>query len=215
MDLMDDESMQHIRFQIPMCVGQRYGQPPEGLVDASSPSTNTRVRFNVNVQMKGVIKPQDVISPSHPEITVASYQTHLGRPSRHRISAKFRSREFLQRDFVLCIQAADLTNSRCFAELDSRGTVAMQFTLVPSFDILPVATHEYIFLVDRSGSMGGSRIETATKTIALLLRALPSQGTTFNIFSFGDFCDSLWPASLQYSQITLDQAVSLLVMLAK
>ncbi|KAJ3552371.1 hypothetical protein NM688_g4182 [Phlebia brevispora] len=207
MDLLDDDSEKQIRFQIPMYVGQRYGDLPPGMVHALSPS-QTRIRFNVQIQTKGQIRPQDVNSPSHPAISVARYQTHLGRPSRHRITVKYRSRQFLDKDFVLRVQAAGLELPRCFLERDDRGTVAMQLTLMPHFELPPVAAQEYIFLVDRSGSMGGSRIGTAKRTLILLLRTLPSEHTIFNIFSFGSTCDSLWESSRPYAQAALENATT-------
>jgi hypothetical protein len=56
--------------------------------------------------------------------------------------------------------------------------------------------------------MGGSRIETAKRTLVMLLRAPPSQGTQFNIFSFGSRCSSLWESSVAYTESTLAAAVS-------
>ena len=193
-----------------MCVGDRYGTPPAELHGASSPSSKTRVRFTAHIQMRGVI--ESATSPSHPEIYVAPYQTHLGRPSRHRAIAKLRSPDYLYTDIILHIKVAGLDVPRCFAERDPRGSrsLALQLTLVPKLDLPPVPNQEFIFLVDRSGSMGGSRIETAKKTLALLLRFLPGSraATTFNIFSFGSHCDSLWQVSEPYSDVTMKQAVS-------
>jgi hypothetical protein len=213
MDLMDNDLSHQVRLQLPMWVGERYGQLPQGMVDASAPSKRTRVSFDAHIQMKGVIS--SVASPSHPNVQVESYMTRAGRRSRHRATAKFRSPEFLQEDFVLVVEAAGLDLPRCFAEADPRGSdsLAMQLTLMPKFDLPRVASQEYIFLVDRSGSMSGHRIETAKRTLVALLRTMPGDGTTFNIFSFGSpRCDSLWtPGSQPYTDKSIAQAVSFLL----
>ncbi|KAF7306502.1 hypothetical protein MIND_00441500 [Mycena indigotica] len=207
--LPNDANTDEVRFQLPMCVGERYGPPLPALVGAAAPSSSTRIRITMEIQTNGTI--QSITSPSH-QITQSAHKKSSNRPSRRRITVKYRSHSYLENDFVVVVRADGLDDPRCFAELqrDPTGrhsdTVAMQITLVPRFKLQTVVGQEYIFLVDRSGSMAGGRIETAKRTLNLLLRMLPTKGSSLNIFSFGSHCDSLWPTSQAYNQSFLETA---------
>ncbi|KAJ3482315.1 hypothetical protein NLI96_g7056 [Meripilus lineatus] len=204
-DLMNDDLTDQIRFQLPMCVGMRYGSLPDTMVDASAPTSSTRVRIVVGIQTKGDI--QSVTSPSHPQFLAYPFKEDDGEPSSNRMIASYESPDFLSQDFVVNVQARGLDEPRCFAENDPKhGSVSLQLTMVPKLNLPPIASQEYIFLVDRSGSMTGSRIETAKRTLVMLLRSLPASGTSFNIFSFGSHSSKMFPASSEYTQDSLTSA---------
>jgi len=65
---------------------------------------------------------------------------------------------------------------------------------------------EFVFLIDRSGSMSGDRIEMARDSLSLFLKSLP-QDSWFDVVSFGDSYLSLNGVSLKYSQESLEQSV--------
>ena len=69
------------------------------------------------------------------------------------------------------------------------------------------AACEFIFLVDRSGSMSGRFIRSARETLTLFLKSLP-EGSYFNIIGFGSQYQKLFDESVPYSQATLDKATS-------
>jgi hypothetical protein len=204
MELMDDELRDEVRLQLPMSVGCRYGQEPPELSNASSASPGTRLSITVDVQMSGNIR--SVSSPSHAETL------HL---TSHRpgVRASFRSPTFLTQGFVLVVRSDGLDQPRCFAERrESRNsgglrTVALQLTMVPKIKLPPVPAQDYLFLVDRSGSMANTRITTAKKALVMLLRMLPNSRTSFNIFSFGFEHDALWDHSQPYNEHNLESAV--------
>ncbi|KAL1747314.1 hypothetical protein HDZ31DRAFT_80550 [Schizophyllum fasciatum] len=213
--LLNEESASDIRLHLPMHIGERYGKLPAGMAASAYPAVNVRVRISVDILCRG--KLVNVRSSSHPDdLRLRPYETDRGRASRRRVTAKYCSREFLDRDFILIVLAEGLGESRCFAELgrhptDRRlRTLALQLVLVPKVPPPPVSRREFVFLVDRSGSMGedgGAPIETAKKTLQVLLLMLPAQGTYFNIFSFGGHSDSLWLRSRPYDEGTLDEAM--------
>ncbi|KAH3756410.1 von Willebrand factor type A domain [Pelomyxa schiedti] len=66
---------------------------------------------------------------------------------------------------------------------------------------------ELIFLVDRSGSMGGSKITQAKAALQLFLRSIPL-GTLVNIIGFGSTHECMFPAAQTYSQEMLTDATS-------
>ncbi|KAL8176326.1 UNVERIFIED_CONTAM: hypothetical protein K2H54_030977 [Gekko kuhli] len=86
------------------------------------------------------------------------------------------------------------------------GDPALLVTLYPSLQCGPKAslsaTGEFLFLLDRSGSMDWRarnsnsdlppRIQSAKKTLILLLKSLPL-GCFFNIYGFGSTYDSFYP----------------------
>jgi hypothetical protein len=209
MDLMDDELKDQVRFLLPMFMGCRYGVAPAGIEEAARPYTQTRLRITVNIQMSGII--QEVQSPSHADLKHEQYRTSTGRISRRRLTIKFRSPTFLTQNFVLLVRADGLDKPRCFAEkaVGESGFVALQLTMVPKFSLPPIPSQEFIFLVDRSGSMLGNSMETSKNALSLLLPMLPNSQTSFNIYSFGSSCDSLWPQSHSYNEATLRQAVGI------
>ncbi|KAJ3529473.1 hypothetical protein NM688_g7851 [Phlebia brevispora] len=207
MDLMEDDSADQIRLLLPVCIGSRYGQPPSEMAGAKVVPPE-RIRIAVDVFMSGEIR--SITSPSHPTVAVNDdAQVQIGNvPSPRRKAAQYACQDFLTEDFVLCVKSDGLDTPRCFAERSPAGTVAMQLAVVPKLTLPNIPEQEYIFLVDRSGSMNGNRIATAKRALVLLLRALPARGTTFNVFSFGSLHDSLWEESRKYDEQSLEEATA-------
>ncbi|XP_054848954.1 von Willebrand factor A domain-containing protein 5A-like [Eublepharis macularius] len=100
------------------------------------------------------------------------------------------------------------------------GNPALLVTLYPSLRCASKpglnTTGEFIFLLDRSGSMDCStdynssdappRIQSAKETLILLLKSLPL-GCYFNIYGFGSSYDSFYPQSVEYTQQTMSESL--------
>ncbi|XP_051740416.1 von Willebrand factor A domain-containing protein 5A-like isoform X6 [Ctenopharyngodon idella] len=89
-----------------------------------------------------------------------------------------------------------------------RDPVVM-ISLYPEFpeEVMSLATQgEFVFVIDRSGSMRNTRIESAKDTLLLLLKSLP-MGCYFNIYGFGSRFESFYRKSVKYNQKTMDQAL--------
>ena len=66
---------------------------------------------------------------------------------------------------------------------------------------------EFIFLLDRSGSMSGSPITKAVQALTLFLQSLPTD-SYFNVVSFGSSFSNLFSKSRKYNKDSLQQAIS-------
>ena len=56
--------------------------------------------------------------------------------------------------------------------------------------------------------MLGSRIAAVRVALQIMLKSLPTRGTTFNLWSFGSYYTSLWPTSQHYCAQTVAAAVA-------
>ena len=66
---------------------------------------------------------------------------------------------------------------------------------------------EFIFVVDRSGSMLGISIIQALNALELFIRSLPPQ-SKFNIVSFGSDFDKMFESSIKYDDESMEEAIS-------
>lgn len=208
MDLLDEGRRDQVRLQLPMTIAERYGETPAAMLDASTTNENTFIKIAVDIITSEKI--QEIRSPTHPTIARKHYKSRTGKKSERRMFVTWSSTTFLDKDFVLTVHALGLDKPRCFAEVDPQGrnTIAMQLSFVPKFKIPPLNSQEYIFVIDRSGSMSGAPMETAKRTLEMLLHLLPDSQTTFNIFSFGSKVDGLWRKSASFNEAEMRRAIS-------
>ncbi|XP_074838771.1 von Willebrand factor A domain-containing protein 5A-like isoform X1 [Carettochelys insculpta] len=154
--------------------------------------------------------------------------TPLSHPAGSRTSAQVSLAQAppWDRDVELLVYYAELHTPSAVleaglpsAELGSlMGDPAVMVTLLPS---LPEAAPgqssagEFLFLLDRSGSMdcavssdanSPSRIASAKETLVLLLKSLPL-GCYFNIYGFGSSFESFYPQSVEYTQQTMAESL--------
>ena len=67
---------------------------------------------------------------------------------------------------------------------------------------------EFVFVVDRSGSMRGSNNDSARETLLLFLKSLP-YGCYFNVVGFGSSYKTLFDKSVLYNDENLKKATDL------
>ncbi|XP_031572137.1 von Willebrand factor A domain-containing protein 5A-like [Actinia tenebrosa] len=78
----------------------------------------------------------------------------------------------------------------------------------PEFDIsASLERGEFLFVIDRSGSMNGAKIRSARETLLLFLKSLPDS-CYFNVIGFGSSFQKLFTKSEVYSDSSVDVACS-------
>ncbi|KAL2862960.1 VIT and vWA domain-containing protein [Aspergillus lucknowensis] len=206
---------------IPTYVAPRYGNPGFEL-RMTHPLHKTKLSLDIDILTNTEIR--DVRSDTH-QVAVerGGHQRQCQRwadfvtssPSHESTSASVKldgDSACLDRDFVLVISShppieEELPHATLEISPDSKGSSAMMVEIPPSFMLRgqqPIEDTEVIFLADRSGSML-DKIPGLKSSLEFFLRGLPR--TRFNLYCFGSDFTSLWPASREYGDDTLGEAL--------
>ncbi|KAJ6476277.1 von Willebrand factor type A domain-containing protein [Mycena sanguinolenta] len=210
-ELSEDEETDSIRFHLPVHIGARYGRPISSFFWPSSFFSSTPF-LTLSMSVETIAPISKIGCPSHPILIKLGPDPNLPNfkdlPFSNYARVSLSSDSPLDKDFVLTVKSAGLDAPRCVAELHpTDNTVALGLSLVPRFKLPDLSCQEFVFMVDRSGSMKGMRIEAAKKALVIMLRALPHANSLFQIVSFGSRISSLWPEGSQpYNQATLEEA---------
>ena len=78
--------------------------------------------------------------------------------------------------------------------------------LPASLKLQPYSPSEFVFVVDCSGSMSGTNIQTAADTLITCIKSLPP-GCRFNVVAFGSTYRKLFHSSEVYSESSMESAV--------
>jgi len=210
---LHNEGTGQLRLQIPALVGPRYPVRQEMADDADVISMRLNVGFDMPSRVIGIH------SPTHPKELLCS--PLFEDPCKARALVTLRG--LPDKAMTLIVNLENALMPRCWIEPPLPGMSgggAMLAVLHPQeeaiHDLLqsPVSVDvgnaqpgelEFIFLLDRSGSMSGSPMRMATEALQLFLRSLP-EGCLFNILGFGSRFECLFPASVLYDEATLRQA---------
>ena len=190
-----------VRFTLPTTVAPRYA-PAADRVGVGRPDAETlnppvmwEVPYGLDLAIR-VATPGPITgiqSPSHP-IAVTLDGTRAVVTLAQESAA-------LDRDVVVLIEAQRLHDPQVRAERDETGQLTAALAVRPSFAAAETPA-EVIFLVDRSGSMGGSSIAQVRNALQLCLRSLTA-GCRFNVIGFGSNHVSLFDRSREYNDETL------------
>lgn len=208
-ELKHDMEVDGIRYTFPANICPRYGSPQSNPTESLQQMDGT-ISITVDAEMAEGSFIQKLQSPSHP--ISMSMGTTSSSPDSDPLLSKASAMltlgvTHLEIDFILQVIAKDTGIPK--AILETHPVIpnhrALMATLVPKFS-LPAERPEVVFVIDRSGSMAGSRIQLAKEALQVFLKSLPV-GVKFNICSFGSSHSFLFPRSVAYEQETLTKAV--------
>jgi Ca-activated chloride channel homolog len=198
---VDDEGL---RFVVPTTVSPRYapavdrtgvGRPD---ADTLNPPVTWKVPYGLNLVVSLTLPDalSRVESPTHP------IRVSLNGPQATVTLSQ--ADAALDRDFVLIVGVPNIDVPRAWIERDEDGNEAAAVGFYPRLENRSVPS-EVIFLVDRSGSMGGSSIEEVRNALQLCLRSM-TPGCRFNIIGYGSTFKPLFPESRAYDDASLADA---------
>lgn len=123
-------------------------------------------------------------------------------PGEARVSFSTQSAGLLSDSLIVFVELEDPHKPCGRVQMNEAGRKTVMAAFYPQLKLaeesITVQT-EMIFIVDRSGSMAGSRIRKVTETLQIFLRSL-TEGILFNIVGFGSKTEHLFPmGSVEYN----------------
>ncbi|MEL6346420.1 MAG: VIT domain-containing protein [Myxococcota bacterium] len=178
-----------VTFRFPLVVGQRYvpGRPKSGPPVGSGVSPDTDAspdasRISPPVLLPGMASPVQLsmtveIDPaglSIADLRCSLHDCRVTRTGDGRQVATLYPGEKLNRDFILRwrVQAGAVETALLVAPDGAGDEHTVQLTVVPPDGALPDRSRDVVFILDRSGSMGGWQMVTARRAVADMIETL-------------------------------------------
>jgi Ca-activated chloride channel family protein len=210
------------RLRLPLVAAPRYvpgaGEDPTAATPAALPLPPTAAvpdaariaaplwnldegshnRLRLRVELDAGVPLSSLVSPSH---VVFAQELAAGRQRLY-------LEDLADRDFVLEWTPEPGSEPRValFAEPNGPGADVLLMVMPPeSGEAAPRLTREVVFVIDVSGSMGGTSIRQARAALLLALERL-APGDRFNVIRFNDGHRALFPASVPADPAKLERA---------
>ncbi len=179
-----DFSNGQVEFIFPMGITPKYHRPNQNDdtkgVDAPLALDLTQVGdVEIIMEADTGLHSSDPVSPSHPLL--------ITRESKNRFGVKLDGTQLPNRDFVLRWRIDDASVQFPAWHVPAENAGTFLATLIPPMPDMaePPIPREYVFVLDRSGSMSGEPIRQAINALRACLRSLNPQDT-FAILLFDD-----------------------------
>ncbi|MBF0121356.1 MAG: VWA domain-containing protein [Desulfobacterales bacterium] len=204
-----DQFEDKLRLMIPTTISPRY--IPQEQAETLDPSEKLHIDpqrvvgdlpygLKLKVNLRASSKIISIECPSHP--------IKVSQSEKEAVVTLMGDAVQLDQDFVLTIQTEHNNEPKAVVAIDEYSNQhIVMINFLPNFSSLKHNSNDIIFIIDRSGSMGGESIEQAKKALLLCLRSL-MPGDTFNILGFGSSYETWASHSVPYNQENLDKATS-------
>ncbi|KAI6647920.1 Von Willebrand domain-containing protein [Oopsacas minuta] len=195
------EQSPHVLFNIPTTIMKPY-TPPNSSVSTPGPDfQHSKVTYTFNARVKAQM---------HCKIDKVHCNTHdcnvnYTSPHEVEVSVKKRSQNVVNKGYSLEIYLKEPHKPRIWSEKRPDNSVALMLVAYPNIQYKELTT-EIIFVVDRSGSMGGKSILEARAALKTCLELLPPS-VLFNIIGFGSDFISLFKSSQRADKSWLKRAI--------
>ncbi len=231
LEQLDLVASQFWRFRIPIAMTPRYNQRDSEVPKLTFPDNGSLFSNNTNlnpsnqtatfevesdyswecsVKIVAYSLHNTVLCPSHKqEVSVASIVEDDSRKTR--VSLALTSSP--QKDFEILINEDSFNFPSVKLARDPtlgvHGIYPQRCAMMHSEEmnhLMEFTKGDYWFIIDRSGSMDGERINIAKKALELAIRSLPSD-SYFNIISFGSDFKFLYPESARNTYTNVQDAI--------
>ncbi|XP_053392403.1 von Willebrand factor A domain-containing protein 5A-like isoform X2 [Mercenaria mercenaria] len=210
---LPQEADGRLRFTLPTILNPRYSPDVGGTVPAEGatyvPPCEIPYEFCMTATVEGYHK---VISATSDRVTLDVKFEQNNRVAKVSLCDKFQ----FDHDLSFLVQYENAYSPHVVLERgnpEAEGLLKEDMLMVsfhPDLKEVSMATSgEYVFVIDRSGSMIGNKIKNAKEALLLFLKSLPPD-CYFNIISFGSIFKPLFPIESQkYSTESLEEAIEL------
>ncbi len=163
-------------------------------------------RLSLDLELSDDIRVSEVDSPTH-----GLCVTHKGGGEGWRVGLQAGTTA-ADGDIVIRLELVAAVTPCSVAARGPAGRHVAAVSLVPDFEHLPPvpesgAPRDYLFLIDRSGSMGGNKFARAVQAVRTCVRNL-REGDWFNLCSFASDYTTAFPQAVRYEVGTFNTAMA-------
>lgn len=201
-----------LRWRFPTTIAPRYlpGEPighegPGVLPDSDHVPDASRLQPPLRLEGGTLLDLEVTIAGPVRELESSLHAIHinLGQEGQEGVRVAPSGKATLNRDFILAFSTAEEKQATAHGYTD--GMYTMVFVEPPSLEIPETLPRDAVFIIDRSGSMSGPKMEAAKLALKSALHGL-QEVDRFKLIAFSNDTQIFSEQWVEYSQSTLDKA---------